>query len=112
MTAHEDLGREIADYLERRPLAEPWLDKRRLAEHLACSVRSIETALAEGLPHAVIFGRVKFRVTEVEPWLADHGHLERVGSSATLGAETKRPGGAVNAPGPDTRSKPHASQKA
>jgi hypothetical protein len=60
--------------------AEPWLTKRELAEHLKCSVRSIETALAEGMPHAVIFGRVKFRASEVEPWLEDHGHLRRIPS--------------------------------
>ena len=43
-------------------MTEPWLDKRALAAHLSCSVRSIETAVADGMPHAVIFGRVKFRV--------------------------------------------------
>jgi hypothetical protein len=31
-------------------MTEPWLDKRALAEHLSCSVRSIQLALAEGLP--------------------------------------------------------------
>ncbi len=31
------------------------------------------------MPHAVIFGRVKFRVSEVEPWLEARGHLTRVG---------------------------------
>ena len=56
---------------------EPWLDKRALAEHLSCSIRSIQTALADGMPHTIIFGRVKFRVSEVEPWLEAHGHLER-----------------------------------
>jgi hypothetical protein len=58
---------------------EPWLDKRGLADHLSCSVRSIEAALAEGLPHAVIFGRVKFQVSEVEPWLEQNGRLKRRG---------------------------------
>jgi hypothetical protein len=58
---------------------EPWLDKHGLAEHLQCSVRSIDTAKAEGMPHAVIFGRVKFRVTEVEPWLEQNGYLKRHG---------------------------------
>lgn len=57
--------------------SEPWLDKRGLAQHLACSVRSIETARAEGCPHAVIFGRVKFHVSEVESWLEQHGYLVR-----------------------------------
>ena len=59
-----------------------WLDKRGLAEHLACSVRSIEPAVAEGMPHAVIFGRVKFQVAEVETWLERTGHLQRRGEAA------------------------------
>ena len=62
-------------------LPDPWLDKRGLAEHLACSVRSVETALAEGMPHAVIFGRVKFQVATVEPWLEQRGYLKHRGDS-------------------------------
>jgi hypothetical protein len=58
---------------------EKWLDKRGLAEHLSCSVRSIQTALAEGMPHTIIFGRVKFHATAVEEWLEANGHLERRG---------------------------------
>jgi hypothetical protein len=81
-------------------LLEPWLDKRALAEHLACSVRSIQTVLAEGCPHAVVFGRVKFRVSEVEPWLEAHGHLVRCVNNGD------RAGGAENAPAPDTRRIP------
>jgi hypothetical protein len=56
-----------------------WLDKRGLAEHLACSVRSIEHAVAEGMPHAIIFGRVKFQAADVEAWLEQTGHLQRRG---------------------------------
>ena len=74
---------------------EPWLDKRGLAEHLACSVRSIQTALAEGMPHAVIFGRVKFQVPAVEQWLEERGHLVRQGEDpgtldAHIGAGRRR----------------------
>jgi hypothetical protein len=56
-----------------------WLDKRGLASHLACSVRSIEHAVNDGMPHAIIFGRVKFQVADVEPWLEQRGHLQRRG---------------------------------
>ncbi|HEY3946631.1 MAG TPA: hypothetical protein VGL78_15490 [Solirubrobacteraceae bacterium] len=58
---------------------EPWLDKRGLAEHFACSVRSIELAMSQGMPHALIFGRPKARASEVEVWLAERGQLERRG---------------------------------
>jgi hypothetical protein len=75
-----------------------WLDKRALAEHLACSVRSIETAVAEGMPHAVIFGRVKFQIDDVEAWLEAHGHLRRRGADMLPGNEMARQ--RVNATGP------------
>lgn len=61
---------------------EPWLDKRALADHLDCSVRWIASRMAEGMPRAVIAGRVKFRASEVEPWLESHGHLKREGEAA------------------------------
>lgn len=61
---------------------EPWLDKKALGEHLGCKVRWIEYRMAEGLPHAMIAGRVKFRASEAEVWLAEHGHIERRGAVA------------------------------
>jgi hypothetical protein len=69
-------------------MADRWLDKRGLAEHLSCSVRSIEAAMKRGMPYAVIFGRAKFRASEVEAWLERHGDLERHGELAnTLAAD-------------------------
>lgn len=59
---------------------EPWLSKTALAKHLSCSVRWVEQRMEEGMPHAHIAGRAKFRVSEVEPWLEQHGHLSRRGS--------------------------------
>jgi len=58
---------------------EPWLDKRGLARHLACGVRTIERALTQGMPHTVMYGKVKFRASEVEAWLERTGQLERRG---------------------------------
>jgi hypothetical protein len=89
-------------------VTEPWIDKRALAVHLACSVRSIQTALAQGMPHAVIFGRVKFQVTDVEDWLEDHGHLARHADTvATLDRHEKRAGDAQT-PRPRTQgTDPH-----
>ena len=57
---------------------EPWLDKKALAEYLGCGERWIEYRMDEGMPHARIAGRIKFRATEVEPWLERHGYMERV----------------------------------
>jgi hypothetical protein len=66
---------------------ESWLDKRGLATYLQCSIRSIENAVSDGLPHAIIFGRAKFRASEVEAWLETTGRLERRG---TLPARDER----------------------
>jgi hypothetical protein len=63
-------------------LAERWLDKRALAAHLSCSTRSIELAIVDGMPHAIIFGRAKFRASEVEGWLERTGRLQRRGEAA------------------------------
>jgi hypothetical protein len=56
------------------------VDKRTLAAYLSCSVRSLNTLVAEGMPHAILVGKVKFRVSEVEAWLEASGRLERRGS--------------------------------
>lgn len=61
---------------------ERWLDKKGIASHFACSPRWIELRMEEGLPHAHIAGRAKFRVSEVGPWLDAHGHIERKGEAA------------------------------
>ena len=61
---------------------EPWVHKHALAHHLGCSVRWIEYRLEEGMPHALIAGRVKFRASVVERWLADRGYLEQRGDAA------------------------------
>jgi len=63
-------------------MIEPWLDKRGLARHLACGVRTIERALTQGMPHTIIFGKVKFRASEVDAWLEASGRVERRGETA------------------------------
>jgi hypothetical protein len=57
---------------------EPWLAKAQLAEYLACSERWIEVRMTEGMPHARIAGRIKFRASDVERWLEENGYMERV----------------------------------
>jgi len=89
-----------------------WLDKRGLAHHLACSTRTIELAVNEGMPHAVIFGRLKFRADEVEAWLEHTGHLERRGATIVCG-EHNGPPTPRTPTGPDTRRlDPHVHPQA
>ena len=59
---------------------EPWLDKKAIAARFGCSVRSIEMAMTEGMPHAIIFGRPKFQVSEVAEWLERTGRFEPRGT--------------------------------
>lgn len=56
---------------------EPWVDKRGLASHLGCGIRWVEERLRDGMPSAMIAGKRKFRVSEVEPWLERAGHIRR-----------------------------------
>lgn len=61
---------------------EPWVGKKEMAAHLGCGVRWLEYKLEAGMPHAIIAGRVKMRVSEVEPWLEARGFMERRGGEA------------------------------
>lgn len=56
---------------------ERWLKKTEMAAYLGCSIRSIQYAMKKGMPHTVIVGRIKFRVSEVESWLAENGRMIR-----------------------------------
>ena len=71
-------------------IAEPWLDKRKLADHLSCSVRSVELLMTRGLPYAILIGRPKFRASEVESWLFAHGEVDLHGDRATLPVSDER----------------------
>jgi hypothetical protein len=56
-------------------IGEPWLDTKKLAAHYSCCVREIDYAVKDGIPHAVLFGRKKFQVSAVEPWLRENGRF-------------------------------------
>ena len=51
--------------------SEPWLAKRDLAAALGFSVRWVEYRVAEGMPHKVFGGRLRFQRSAVEAWLED-----------------------------------------
>lgn len=61
---------------------EPWLSKRALSAHLGCSERWLEYRVLEGMPSWKIAGRIKHKASEVEAWLLENGHIERVDSGA------------------------------
>lgn len=85
----EQVAQLVAQLVTEQHPPAPWLDKRGLAAHLACSIRSIETAMSEGMPHAVIFGRAKFRPTDVEAWLTAHGDLRLEGYATSVEGPNK-----------------------
>jgi transposase len=55
---------------------EPYLDKREIAEHYGCSVRTVNEWLRRGAPSAMIAGRRKFRLGKLDPWLRRAGVIE------------------------------------
>lgn len=55
---------------------EPWIDRRGLADYLGCSVRWLEDRQKDGIPHAILAGRIKYKVSRVEPWLEANGYLK------------------------------------
>lgn len=59
-----------------------WRDKNSLAEYFDCSPRWIIARYEEGMPCAMIAGRLKFKVSVVEPWLEEHGHIEKRNEAA------------------------------
>ncbi len=70
------------DHLTAGTVSPGWYDKEGLAKHFACSVSWVEKRTQEGMPCARIAGRLKFKLTEVEPWLEDHDYIERKGGGA------------------------------
>ena len=68
----ELIARRVADLV--RP-EEPWLSYEKLAEHYSCSVRSLVMAKKVGMPFQTIFGRPKFRLSQVDPWLREGGYF-------------------------------------
>jgi hypothetical protein len=57
--------------LPLRPGVEPWLSKKQLAAHLGYSTRWVELRVKDGMPCERWGGRLRFRVSEVEPWLKE-----------------------------------------
>ncbi len=53
-----------------RPGREPWWPKKKLAEYLDVSERTIERWTAEGMPCLKGPRTVRYRPSEVEDWLA------------------------------------------
>jgi hypothetical protein len=60
---------------------EKWLTLAELAEQLGCSTRWLKYRLTEGMPSALIAGRRKFRQSETEGWLEQHGYLVKEGAA-------------------------------
>jgi hypothetical protein len=104
-----DIATHVADLVAARLRPSPWLDKTAIAEHFACSTRSIEQAMAEGMPHSRIFGRAKFQIAECEPWLVEHGYLVLRGDRGMLDGTNKCPGSAQTPRGRTPGGTPDAS---
>lgn len=104
MTDHEveRIARRVAELVRSE---EPWLSKEAAAEHFACSARSLELAVRDGLPYRTIFGsRSSGRPRSRRGWTS---------SVRMWDYRPKQTGRrCANSPPPDTGSEPHASQEA
>jgi hypothetical protein len=87
-------------------MSEPWLTKAAAAEFWGCSERSIELAMERGMPHARIFGRPKFRPSEVEPWLEENGLLIRSDGCTVIADQANGAATAATAPPHDQGGNP------
>jgi hypothetical protein len=65
-------------------MPEPWLDRRQLAGYLSVSVRQVDYWRDDGMPEWLLGGRAKFKISEVERWLAGRGLLRRVRAADTV----------------------------
>jgi len=65
-------GLSLVDPVRAHGIAEPWLSRRRLAEHFEVSERTLQRWQSEGMP-AIRRGRtVRYRASAVEAWLERH----------------------------------------
>jgi len=95
----------IAEAVARRlEPEEPWLDRKGLARHFSCSVRSIELAWEDGMPSRVIFGRRKSRASYCQRWLDENDVVLQDGADQANGAAT-----AATAPRHDREVSPDGS---
>lgn len=60
-----------AERIARRPELECWITTRELADYLGFSTKWVSRRVAEGMPHTQMGGRLRFKASQVEAWLAD-----------------------------------------
>lgn len=63
---------------------EPFVDRDGLAQALGHAVKErwLRYRVKEGMPHYLIAGKMRFRVSEAVPWLERHGFIQRRGEAA------------------------------
>ena len=62
-----------AERVARRPELERWLTTIELAEYLGFSSKWVTRRVGEGMPHARMGSRLRFKISQVEPWLVNRG---------------------------------------
>jgi hypothetical protein len=60
---------------------EPFVELDELSDFLGHAVKErwVRARVAEGMPHHLIGGKIRFRLSEALPWLERHGHVQRRG---------------------------------
>lgn len=76
---------------------ERWVDKSYLAVHFDCDEDAIDAATACGMPHAIILGELRFRVSEAEAWVKRRGRV-KIRTAIACGQRTVAKRAAKNPP--------------
>lgn len=60
---------------------EPFVDRQELETFIGRAVKErwLRYRVKEGMPHYLIGGKMRFRISETVAWLERHGHIERRG---------------------------------
>lgn len=57
----------------RNPHNERWLTTQELATYFGFSTKWVQRRVKEEMPHTRIGSRLRFKISQVEPWLIDRG---------------------------------------
>src|SRR5258705_6445715 len=73
------------DYIPGAPeYIEPWVTKETLRQHYKMGIRTINYAMALGLPSHHLGRNVRFKMSEVQVWLEKNGYRRFASKAAKL----------------------------
>jgi len=65
-----------AERIARNPELERWITTQELADHLGFSTKWVQRRVKEGMPHARMGSRHRFKISVVETWLRERAEAK------------------------------------